>query len=56
MEMSNSKDKEKQPESPPKNVTPIHDGKVQPDTTLEKAIIDLGNTHPNTWSIIHHDK
>ena len=48
-------DKDKKSEPNSKDVTPIHNGKAQPNTSFEQAIIDLGNKHPSTWSIIRHD-
>ena len=33
-------------------VTPIFDGKVQEETTLEQYVRDLGNKRPNNWSKI----
>lgn len=37
------------------SVTPIYNGKVQPETTFEKFVEDLGNTHPTNWSHIKND-
>ncbi len=54
--MSN-KDKEngEQPEPPPKNVIPIHDGQVQPECSPEQAIEDLSNKQPTLGVSSDHD-
>lgn len=36
-------------------VTPIHDGKPQPDCTIVEAVINLSIQQPKTWSFIYHD-
>lgn len=36
-------------------VTPIYDGKPQPDCTIVEAVIDLPIKQPTTWSFIYHD-
>lgn len=38
------------------SVTPIYNGKTQPETTFEKFVEDLGNNLPNNWSHIKNDK
>ena len=36
-------------------VTPIYNGKPQPDCTLVEAVINLPIQQPTTWSFIYHD-
>ena len=37
-------------------VTPIYNGKPQPDCTIVEAVINLPDHKPTTWSFIYHDK
>ena len=36
-------------------VTPIYNGKPQPDCTIVEAVIDLSAQQPKSWSFIYHD-
>lgn len=36
-------------------VTPIYDGKPQPDCTIVEAVINLSIQQPKTWSLIYYD-
>lgn len=65
MVMSNSdnQDKDKQLDrldtrytSSDQSVTPIYNGKAQPETTFDKFVENLGNDHPTNWSHIKNDK
>jgi hypothetical protein len=59
---TNNQDKDKESDrvdthytSSDQSVTPIYNGKVQPECTFEEFVEDLGNNHPTNWSHIKND-
>lgn len=58
MSTSTEKDQKEKSESVRSDnaiVTPIYNGKPQPDCTIVEAVIDLYIQQPKTWSLIYHD-
>jgi len=51
MSPSNKKPKPSE-EASSEQVIPIYNGKTQEPTSIEQAVIALGNNRPTTWSII----